>query len=154
MKTNISVNGWCYRLFLVCMVFALSFFRLSYAQEVSGVLVAAESSPIEKISIIEIRRIYLGLPPSRDSQIKKPVINLSGQETFKAFLKNIMHMTERGYQRKLIKRIFRQGGGKIVEIDNIDALVGHLEKNPHDVSFMDMDAAKQAKGIKVVQVLW
>ena len=65
-----------------------------------------------------------------------------------------MHMTEKGYQRKLIKRIFRQGDGKIMETKNIADLVNYLEKNLHDVSFMDEDTARSTKGIKVVQVLW
>jgi len=65
-----------------------------------------------------------------------------------------MHMTEDGYQRKLIKRIFRQGGRKIQEVDNIADLVNHLENNHYDVSFMDEATAKKTKGIKVVQVLW
>ena len=154
MKTNIKENRPVYQIALVLIFLALAFFTPSYAQGMGGVLVAAESSQVQKTSVLEIRRIYLGLPSSPDSLIKKPVINMSGQKTYKAFLKNIMHMTEKGYQRKLIKRIFRQGDAKIMETKNITDLVSHLEKNPHDVSFMDEDTAKRTKGIKVVQVLW
>ena len=154
MKTNIKENRPAYQIALAFVFLALAFFTPSYAQGMGGVLVAAESSQVQKISVLEIRRIYLGLPSSPDSLIKKPVINMSGQKTYKAFLKNIMHMTEKGYQRKLIKRMFRQGDGKIMETKNIDDLVNYLEKNPHDVSFMDEDTAKRTKGIKVVQVLW
>jgi hypothetical protein len=139
-------------LVFVLLVFSVSL--PSYAQDVSGVLVAAESSAIQKVNILEIRRIYLGLPSSSDSLIRKPVINLSDKKIFKAFLKNVMHMTEKGYQRKLIKRIFRLGGGKIIEKENIKALVSYLEENPNDISFMEKDVAKETKGIKVIQVLW
>lgn len=154
MKIKAKENAFIFKMALVFVIFTVAFFKPSYAQDVIGVLVAAESSPVKKISILEIRRIYLGLSSSTDSFIKKPVINLSDQETYKIFLKNIMHMTEKGYRRKLIKRIFRQGGGKILEVENITDLVKHLENNRYDVSFMDKDIAKKTKGIKVVQVLW
>ena len=154
MKTNIKKRGTIYQAALIFALLLISFYRPVYAQSASGVLVAAESSQVQKTSTLEIRRIYLGLPSSSDSLIKKPIVNLSNHETYKAFLKNIMHMTEKGYQRKLIKRIFRQGGEKIIEEENITNLVDHLEKNPDDVSFMDGDTAKKTKGIKVVQILW
>lgn len=154
MKISIKETRRSYQITLVLIFLALSFYKPCYAQDSGGVLVAAESSQVQKTSILEIRRIYLGLPPSLDNSIKKPVINLSDLKTYKAFLKNIMHMTEKGYQRKLIKRTFRQGGGKITEEGSIMGLVQHLEKNLHDVSFMDKDTAKKTKGVKVVQVLW
>lgn len=153
-KINIKQNKLIYQIALVFVFLALSFFKPSYAQDVGGVLVAAESSQVKVTSVLEIRRIYLGLPSSPDSLIKKPVINMSDHKTYKAFLKNIMHMTEKGYQRKLIKRIFRQGVEKITEVESITDLVNYLEKNHHDVSFMDEDTAKRTKGIRVVQVLW
>jgi hypothetical protein len=154
MKTNIKKRGAIYQAALIFAFLLISLFRPAYAQGASGVLVAAESSQVQKTSTLEIRRIYLGLPSSSDSLIKKPIVNLSNHEIYKEFLKNIMHMTEKGYQRKLIKRIFRQGGEKIIEEENITNLVDHLEKNPDDVSFMDGDTAKRTKGIKVVQILW
>lgn len=119
-----------------------------------GVLVVAESSLVQKTSVLEIRRIYLGLPASSENLINKPVINTSDRETLKSFLKNIMHMTEKGYQRKLIKRIFRQGSGRIIEVESVKDLVSYLENNLNDVSFMDKETANKTKGIKVVQELW
>ncbi len=138
---------------VVILVFA-ALCHECFAQEFKGVLVASESSQVKEISILEIRRIYLGLPSASESNIKAPVINLSNQDVYKAFLKNIMHMTEKGYKRKIVKRIFRQGGKKVKEIDDVDELVKYLEENTNHVSFMDEETAKKFKGIKVVQVLW
>ena len=118
-----------------------------------GVLVAADSSPVHKISILEIRRLYLGLPSS-DGLIKETVINLADPVAYKNFLKNVMHMTDSGYRRKIVKRIFRQGGKKVNEIEDIEEIVNYLTNNPYDVSFMTADVAKKTKGIKVIQVLW
>lgn len=120
----------------------------------SGVLVAALDSPVQKISVLEIRRIYLGLEPSSDTRINRPVINLSDPILYKAFLENVMHMTESGYRRKTVKRIFRQGGEKIKQLKSQSALIEHLKNNKNDVAFMDLKTAQQSKEIKVVQVLW
>jgi len=127
--------------------------NMSYAEGTTGVLVAAESSPIQKTNILEIRRMYLGLPSSK-SLVKNTVINTSDSTVYRMFLKNVMHMTDKGYRRKIVKRIFRQGGKKVKEIQDITELVNYLVENPHDVSFMPEDMAKSTKGIKVVQVLW
>lgn len=154
MKNKIKNSSLVCQIAIAFVLCTLTFFKPSYAQDVIGVLVAAESSPVKKISVLEIRRIYLGLSSSQDSVIRNPVINLSDHKTYKAFLKKVMHMTENGYQRKLIKRIFRQGGEKISEVGNITDLVSHLENNRYDVSFMDEDTAKKTKGIKVIQALW
>lgn len=118
-----------------------------------GVLVAADSSPVHKISILEIRRLYLGLPSS-DGLIKETVINLADPVAYKNFLKNVMHMTDNGYRRKIVKRIFRQGGRKVNEIQNIAEIVSYLEEHPYAVSFMAEETARKTKTIKVVQVLW
>ena len=79
---------------------------------------------------------------------------MADKAAYKAFLKNVMHMTEKGYRRKLIKRIFRLGSGKIVELESVPKLVSYLNENPNDISFMDKATAEKTKGIRVVQVLW
>ena len=154
METNIKENRIIFQITVVIVFLVFSIFNACYAQDPVGVLVVSESSPVKKANVLEIRRIYLGLPSSADSLIKNPVINSSSQDVYKAFLKNIMHMTEKGYQRKIIKRIFRQGGEKVKEIQSISELVNYLNKNIYDVSFMSESTAKKTKGIKVVQVLW
>lgn len=154
MEANIKENRLIFQITVVIVFLVFSIFNACYAQDSVGVLVVSESSPVKKANVLEIRRIYLGLPSSADSLIKNPVINSSNPDVYKAFLKNVMHMTEKGYQRKIIKRIFRQGGEKVKEIQSIPELVNYLDKNIYDVSFMSESTAKKTKGINVVQVLW
>ena len=155
MKINIINHRFTHLLYVVLiLVLYILFLNNSYAQNSGGVLVVWESSQVQKTSVLEIRRIYLGLPSSKESLIKKPIMNSSNLATYKIFLKNIMHMTEKGYQRKIVKRIFRQGGEKVKEVKNITELINHLKNNLNDISFMDKETAKKTKGLKVVQVLW
>ena len=140
--------------FVFSLGFSLALTSVSNAENTVGVLVAAELSPVNKTSVLEIRRLFLGLPSSSDNLIQNTIINLSDPVAYKDFLKNIMHMTDRGYRRKIVKRIFRQGGKKVNEIEDIKEIVNYLTNNPYDVSFMTADVAKKTKGIKVIQVLW
>ncbi len=124
------------------------------AVQPSCVLVTSENSSVEETSLLDIRRIYLGLAVSNNNRVVKPVINTSSKDLYREFLKNIMHMTEKGYKRKLVKRVFRQGGRKILSIDSTVNLVEYLRKNPDNVSFMKYEDARNQKALKIIQVLW
>jgi len=130
------------------------FFNSAFAMKVSGVLVASEDSQVQKVSIIEVRKIFIGLPASESSKIHQPVINNSDKQVYQIFLRKVLRMTDKGYKRKLIKRIFRQGSEKIKSLNKKDKLVQYLRDNPNDVSFMLKENAEKIKGIKVIQQLW
>ena len=118
------------------------------------VLIAAKGSGIESISNRDIRRIFLGLKSADSDLINKPVINLYNKEVYEEFLKNVMHMTEGSYKRKIVKRIFRNGAEEIKEIMLLDELNTHLINNAGDISFVDVAAVESMHDIEVVKVLW
>ena len=122
--------------------------------ESTVVLIAAKGSGIESISNRDIRRVYLGLKSSDSEIVNKPVINIYNKDVYEAFLKNVMHMTEGAYKRKLVKRIFRNGSQEIKEIDTLDELNAHLIKNVGDISFVEGDIAEKMHDVEVVKVLW
>lgn len=133
---------------IICMTFA------AHAKNPAGVLVTAEPTDISELKLIDIRRIYLGLPvDSLDNHIH-PVINKSDIKIYKEFIRTVMRMTEKGYKRKLIKRVFRQGSDKIEELHSHEALVEYLINNPGNISFMSEEQAKKSRGLKVIQLLW
>jgi len=140
---------------ILILLFILNFYSNStYAAKTSGVLVAAKESRIQKVSIIEVRKIFIGLPASELSGIRQPVINHSDNQVYQIFLKKVLRMTDKGYKRKLIKRIFRQGSEKIKTIYKKRELLEYLRENPDDVSFMSKENADNTAGIKVIQQLW
>ena len=118
------------------------------------VLIAAKGSGIESISNRDIRRIFLGLKSSDSDSVNKPVINVYNREIYEQFLKNVMHMTEGAYKRKLVKRIFRNGAEEIKEIDMLEELNRHLTRNVGDISFVEASAVDEMHDIEVVKVLW
>jgi len=124
----------------------------------SAVLVSAKHSKIEKINIIDIRRLYLRMPVSKGAALINPginpVINHSDSEIYQAFLKNIMRMTEKGYRRKLIKRMFRQGASKIKEISDKEQLINYLKSHPKYITIMSEKNAALSDDVIVIQKLW
>jgi hypothetical protein len=122
--------------------------------EVEVVLIAAKGSGIESISNRDIRRVFLGLKSADSELVNRPVINVYNRELYEKFLKNVMHMTEGAYKRKIVKRIFRNGTQEIRQIEMLDELNTHLTNNIGDISFVDKAAVENMHDIEVVKVLW
>ena len=147
---NYAIKRKCIlSIFILCL-----YCNSANSTDSSGVLVASEKSGINKISIIEVRKLFLGLPASKVSSIQHPIINNTDNETYQSFLNKIMRMTEKSYNRKLIKRVFRQGSEKIMVVSSKESLIQYLRDNPNDVTFMSEGNLKNYKGIKVIQRLW
>jgi len=119
-----------------------------------AVLVSAKSSNVNVFDKKDIRRLFLGLRPIHSQQTNIPIINTSNRKAYKLFLKNIMFLTERGYERKLIKRVFRQGADKIESFDSINALTKHLKQHPDNITFMLKQDALSRPDLKIIQALW
>jgi hypothetical protein len=118
------------------------------------VLIAAKGSGIEMISTRDIRRIFLGLKSADSEMVNKPVINLHNRKVYEQFLKNVMHMTEGAYERKLVKRVFRHGTAAIREVDRLDELNRHLSNHVGDISFIDYTELEHMPDVEIVKVLW
>jgi len=126
------------------------------AEELEGsvALIAARGSVVEVISLMDVRRLYLGLKSVDSQSVKNPVINLQSKTLYDEFMKNIMHMTEGSYKRKIVKRMFRQGRGEIVEAATLVELNKHLLENRGDISFVELSAIENMENIEVIQILW
>ncbi|MDH5391906.1 MAG: hypothetical protein OEY11_01845 [Gammaproteobacteria bacterium] len=141
----------------VILIFLLPCFFFSQniaASNTTGVLVTSKTSAITKLERKDVRRIFLGLKPLQANKDAIPVLNISNASTYRLFLKNIMFLTESGYQRKLVKRVFRQGADKIHSIDSIDELSRYLAQHPNNISFMLEEEALKHADIIIIQGLW
>lgn len=117
-------------------------------------LIVASDSVVEKIRLIDVRRLFLGLKSGDSSSVKNPVMNVQSKVLYDEFMKNVMHMTEGSYKRKMVKRIFRQGRREIQEINSLKELNNHLLKNSGDISFAEISSIKNMEKIRIIQVLW
>jgi len=124
------------------------------ANEGKVALIAARGSAIKAMHLRDVRRLYLGYKSTANLSVRNPVLNVQSRALYDEFLKNIMHMTEGSYKRKLVKRIFRQGIEEIREVASLKELNNHLLENIGDISFVEMSAIENMDNIEVVQILW
>ena len=117
------------------------------------VLIAHESSKISRLSLLQVRRLYLGFNID-DKYVGRPVINRSDSKVYSNFLKNVMHMTQDGYKRKVVRRVFRYGSDYITELSTLDSIVEHLENNPKDIIFVKKENLSVINNAKIVMRLW
>jgi hypothetical protein len=139
---------------VVSMFFLLTPTAHAEATEGKVALIAASGSGIEVMHLRDVRRLYLGYKSVDSMFIRNPVLNVESRVLYDEFLKNIMHMTEGSYKRKLVKRIFRQGIEEIREVASLKELNDHLLKNIGDISFVEISAIENMDNIEVVQILW
>jgi len=154
MNFSLTVNITHQIIRILFIFFLLPVFSVHATTDFSAVLVASKYSSISPLKTNDIRRIFLGLRPVNSTQLATPVINISDQHTYIQFLKNIMYLTERGYQRKLIKRVFRQGADNIQVINSHEKLAQWLRDNPDSFSYMLKQDAEKQPELKIIQVLW
>lgn len=124
------------------------------ASEGKVVLIAAKGSGIEVMRLMDVRRLYLGLKSVDNESVKNPVLNVQSRALYDEFLKNVMHMTEGSYKRKLVKRIFRQGIEEIREVTSLKELNSYLLGNIGDISFVEATSVENMENIEVIQILW
>ena len=148
-RINISTSG----LISACFLLLLSG-TYSHAEDNHAFLITGSSSEITFVSQHDLRRIYLGGSAINTPDIANPVINKTDPEIYKLFLKNVMHMNEGSYKRKVIKRVFRQGSDKIIEISNLSKLDQHFKNNPNDICYISDKDSKHLINIKIIRELW
>ena len=143
--------------FVILIFLMLAFFvPVVQAENSQGkvALIAASSSIVEEMRLMDIRRLFLGFKSVDSTSVKNPVLNIQSKNLYDDFMKNIMHMTEGSYKRKIIKGIFRQGRKEIKEVTSLEELNNHLLKNTGDVSFATVSSLEKMENIKVIQILW
>jgi len=151
-KSTMDFNLKVLSVLLLCLIYLV---QPASAESSGGVLVSSKATSIQgSIQRKDLRRIFLGIRPASKYQINKPVLNAGNKETYSLFLKNILFLTESGYKRKLVKRVFRQGADKIKSINSHQQLEQHLLSHPNDISFMSKQQAENHPNLKVIQELW
>lgn len=124
------------------------------ADDRSVVLVAASTSPLQNLDSLELRKIYLGFTVKRDDRIIKGLRNIVDENINVIFLQNVVAMSEKSYNKRLLFLTLRHGTPHPAEYDNIDDLLAALSTNPYSVSYMWKDDAVRLSQVKILKMLW
>lgn len=120
----------------------------------SLLLVCSDNAKLESLSHAEVRKIFLGVPMTKDQVRLKPVLNATDPLATDVFLQQVIFMSKREYERQLVSRVFRLGDQRPPEYENIDMLVKALLNTPGSLSYMWSEQLEHQTGLKPLGVLW
>jgi hypothetical protein len=122
--------------------------------ERSLLLVTASNYELGPVTHEELRKIFLGVPITREGVRLRPLFNSTDPAATNIFLQKVVFMSEREYKRQLVSRVFRLGGQRPREYDDLDSLVADLQAIPGALTFMWSDQLEDYDELKQLAVIW
>ena len=143
---KITANVIC-----LCMLWSVSF---AQSPERTLLLVTGDQVATGTFSHAELRKIFLGIPVSRGDVRIRPLLNLTDSLAMDVFLQQVVFMSRREYKRQLLSRVFRLGGQRPQEHDDIDKLVTALQDAPGSLTFMWAEQFETQSGLVSLGEIW
>lgn len=128
---------------VACVAAALLLFGVPHTVWSSSadlVIVVDDRSPIRSIPIADVRRRYLGIPLVIDGVEVIPVRNLSNADFYEMFLQRVLFMSAEGYERRMLNKIFREGGDTIASVSSREELERLLHGDTRRITFLPRSA--------------
>ena len=127
---------------------------LAAGPEPALVLVSSATSNIDPLSADEVRKLYLGDAVLSNGHPIKPLRNHSDGYVQALFMQRVIQMSAPAYERRILSRIFREGGSRPLIITGLHKLINALQSDPYAVSYMYSDEASAHPELKILSVLW
>jgi hypothetical protein len=118
------------------------------------VLVTSAQSKLNTPSILDVRKVYLGITVRQGSHTIRGLRNLSDPKADSIFVQSVMAMSERAYERRLIDGSLRFGRPRPAEYDSQEALVAEILASPDTITYMWREDAERLQQLKVLAILW
>jgi len=151
MECRLSVRA---RVSLVLLTAILTLTAKMAAAEEAVVLVVGIDTTIEEISLLDIRKAYLGISVSLGGGTVRPLRRDDDERLNNIFMQSVIAMSERSYERRLLSLMLRFGTPRPEEIDNRDQLIRRLAERPFSIAYMWKSEAEADARVKVIKVLW
>jgi hypothetical protein len=124
------------------------------AGEDTLVLIVSADSPVARLEIIDVRKLFLGYVVMRGEVSLRAVANGSDERLQKAFLQNVIAMSEPAYEKRLLSMALQQGGRHPIVYASTQALLAAVAADPSAVSVAWARDVVQDRRVKVLRVLW
>lgn len=105
------------------------------------------------LSSLEIRKVFLGLPVTRNGNLIEGLVFQPDEEMREIFLRAMVGMTTRTYDKKVLQVRLSSGGSLVPIYTELSELLADFDRSPNAISFVTYEEAKEHK-LQVVQVLW
>lgn len=114
------------------------------------VLVVSSESSLAELKPGELRKLFMGLPVSKQGHVIKPLRNMSDERLNQVFLQKVVYMSEGRYEHHLIARVFRIGGVRPAQFESSQSLTQALAEDPMRVSYMWEDDVPDDSNLKIL----
>lgn len=119
------------------------------------VLIVNADSPIDTVSSIELRKLYLGFYVEDDSgRPIRAIANKSNVQLWEIFLQDVMGMSARSYERRLLTLTLQSGRNRPAVHNRLDELLDRVESDEQTIAFVWVEDISDRENIKVLRVLW
>ncbi len=118
------------------------------------VLVSSNTAHYQTFSKLEIKKLFLGYSMIKNSTKIQAIRNLSDQLSYQIFLQNIISMSAKNYERRLMSKTFRTGSTSVSSQHSLSKLKQQLTAQESHVSVMWRHDILEEDKLKIVQVLW
>jgi len=119
------------------------------------VLIASSDSPLETLSSLELRKLYLGFVVNSEAgrQIR-PITNNSNARIKEIFLQDVVGMSARSYDRRLLTLTLQTGRHRPEVYADLGDLLNRIASDSLSISFVWKEDAEDRNDIKILRVLW
>ena len=128
--------------------------QAAYAEH-ALVLITSAGNPLQSVSSIELRKLYLGFIVNAESgdQIR-PLTNDSDSRAKEIFLQNVVGMSARSYDRRLLTLTLRTGRHRPEVFRETTALLDRIADDSNSISFVWVEDVAGREDLRIVRVLW
>jgi hypothetical protein len=118
------------------------------------VLVVSSHSTIDRLDSPLVRRLFLGLTVTPNGTRLRPVLNEADPRIKELFLQNIVSMSDRTYDRYVLRMTLLQGKTQPVAYDNSADLISAVAADPSIVGYAWAKDVVHDPRIRILRVLW
>ncbi len=136
------------------IVTALVMMAATSRADVAVVLVADKDSPIESISSLDIRKVYLGISVTIGGNAVRALRRRDDEHLNEIFLQSVIAMSQRSYERRLLSLVLKFGTPRPAEVDSHDELLELLVNSSSSIAYMWKSEAESDSRVKIIRVLW
>lgn len=141
--------------YVIYILIAVSFaFNVNAGETRTMVLVTGVENDFAPLTNKELKRVYLGLPVTRNGEEVTPIRNHSDMLLHEVFLQHIIFMSSRNYERQLTSKTLRSGKKRISEHSSHQELINDMHMSKNGVTYLWEDDALKYPDVIILQRLW
>ena len=122
--------------------------------EPAVVLVTARDSRIESISMLDIRKAFLGIAVTVDGESLNAVRRNEDRQLDDIFLQSVVAMSRKSYERRLLSLALKFGTPRPLIADDAADQARILNERSPAISYMWRSEAEADSSVRILKVLW